>query len=121
MLTAYSPLGSPDRPARLIEEADPAPLHDASVLAIAAKHGKEPAQVLIRWQVQRGVVVIPKSTTPARIASNFAVFDFALDEEDLAALAKLDGTANRLIKGNPWLREGETWQSLWDVDFAYDA
>jgi len=54
VMTAYSPLGSPDRPARLVEEADPAPLHDETVIAIAAKHKKEAAQVLIRWQVQRG-------------------------------------------------------------------
>jgi hypothetical protein len=66
--------------------------------------------------VQRGVVVIPKSVTPARIASNFAVFDFKLDEEDLAALAKLD-RGHRLVKGLPWLREGETWEALWDTDF----
>ena len=52
--TAYSPLGSPDRPARLIAEGDPAPLHDETVLAIAAKYKKEAAQILIRWQVQRG-------------------------------------------------------------------
>lgn len=96
--TAYSPLGSPDRPARLIEESDPAPLHEPAVLAIAAKHGKEPAQVLIRWQVQRGVVVIPKSTTPARIASNIDVFSFDLDSADIEALAALD-SGRRLIKG----------------------
>lgn len=118
VLTAYSPLGSPDRPARLIEDADPTPLHDAVVGAIAAKHGVDAARVLIRWQVQRGVVVIPKSTTPARIASNADVFGFKLDEEDLAAIAKLDVGA-RLIKGHPWLREGETWQALWDTDYAY--
>ena len=114
--TAYSPLGSPDRPARLIAEGDPAPLHDETVLAIAAKHGREAAQVLLRWQVQRGVVAIPKSVTPARIASNFDVFSFTLDAEDLGKLAALD-RGHRMIKGHPWLREGETWESLWDTDF----
>ena len=64
VMTAYSPLGSPDRPARLVEEADPAPLHDETVLAIAAKHGKEAAQVLIRWQVQRGAFFFFYARTP---------------------------------------------------------
>ena len=112
VMTAYSPLGSPDRPPRLIEDADPAPLHDESVIAIAAKHGKEPAQILIRWQVQRGVVVIPKSTTPARIASNFDVFSFSLDEEDLEKLAKLDGTAQRLIKVRVEIIEHINWAQV---------
>ena len=53
--------------------------------------------LLIRWQVQRGVVAIPKSTTPARIAANFAVFDFALDEADLKQLDAFDA-GKRLIK-----------------------
>jgi diketogulonate reductase-like aldo/keto reductase len=111
-----SPLGSPDRPARLVEEGDPAPLHDDTIKAIAAKHAVEPAQVLIAWQVQRGVVVIPKSVTPARIASNLASTAVTLDAADLAAIAGLD-KGMRLIKGYPWLREGETWQALWDLDF----
>ena len=110
------PLGSPDRPARLVEEGDPAPLHDDVIKAIAAKHSVEPAQVLIRWQMQRGVVVIPKSVTPARIASNLAATALTLDAADLAAIAALD-KGLRLIKGYPWLREGETWQALWDLDF----
>lgn len=120
VLTAYSPLGSPDRPARLIDEADPAPLHEPVIGKIAAKHGKSTAQVLIRWQVQRGVVVIPKSTTPSRIAENFAVFDFTLDAEDLAEIAALDRGA-RLIKGLPWLLEGQRWQDLWDEDWVETA
>ena len=61
-------------------------------------------------------MVIPKSVTPSRIASNFAVFDFSLDEDDLAKLKALDKN-QRLIKGYPWLREGETYQSLWDEGF----
>ena len=64
-------------------------------------------------------MVIPKSVTPARIASNFAVFNFSLDEDDIAKLKALD-KGQRLIKGYPWLREGETYQSLWDTDFLTD-
>lgn len=118
LITAYSPLGSPARPARTVEEGDPAPLHDATILRIAAKHGKSAAQVLIRWQMQRGVIVIPKSATPARIQENLAVGDFALDDEDMAAIVALD-RGHRLIKGMHGVRDGETWQDLWDVDWEH--
>lgn len=65
-------------------------LLDEPVLAsIAAKHGVSPAQVVLRWHVQLGVVVIPKSVTPARIRDNLDVFGFALDEEDLAGISAL--------------------------------
>lgn len=62
---------------------------------IARKHGKSPAQVVLRWHVELGLVVIPKSVTPARIRENIAVFDFKLDDEDLARIASLD-TGRRL-------------------------
>ena len=118
-VTAYSPLGSPDRPPRLISEGDPAPLHDETVLAIAAKHKRTAAQVLLRWQLQRGVVAIPKSVTPERIASNFDVFGFALDAEDQGKLAALDRN-HRLVKGKNWLKDPEgAWETLWDEEFAY--
>ncbi|MEA9985578.1 MULTISPECIES: aldo/keto reductase [Subtercola] len=58
--------------------------------ALAAKHGRTPAQVVLRWHIQLGNVVIPKSVTPSRIASNIDVFDFALDADDLAAIASLE-------------------------------
>ncbi|RFA09853.1 oxidoreductase [Subtercola boreus] len=57
---------------------------------IAAKHGVSPAQVVIRWHVQLGNVVIPKSITPSRIASNIDVFEFTLDDADLALIAALE-------------------------------
>lgn len=57
---------------------------------IAAKHGKTPAQVMLRWNIQRGVVVIPKSTHIQRMEENFNVFDFTLSPEEMAAIAGLD-------------------------------
>ena len=58
--------------------------------AIAEKYGKTPAQVMLRWNIQRGVVVLPKSTHIERMEQNFNVFDFTLNGEDMAAIAALD-------------------------------
>ena len=59
-------------------------------MAIASKHGRTPAQVILRWHVQLGNIAIPKSVTPSRIRENIAVFDFELDAADMAAIASLD-------------------------------
>ncbi|MFB6819026.1 aldo/keto reductase [Streptomyces sp. NPDC056347] len=61
-----------------------------TVVAIAQKHGRSAAQVVIRWHLQTGNVVIPKSVTPSRIKENADVFGFELDADDLAAFAALD-------------------------------
>ncbi|MGW5780015.1 aldo/keto reductase [Streptomyces sp. NPDC003863] len=70
--------------------AQGAVLGDPAIAAIAARYGKSPAQVVIRWHLQLGNVVIPKSVTPARIRENFEVFDFALTDEEMRAVAALD-------------------------------
>lgn len=57
---------------------------------IGEKYGKTPAQVMLRWHLQRGIVVIPKSTHIERMKENFDVFDFELSDEDIAAISKLD-------------------------------
>ena len=68
-------------------------LANPTVTALAQAHGKTPAQVLIRWHIQLGNIVIPKSVNPERIVSNFDVFDFELSEQDIASIAELeDGT-----------------------------
>ncbi|MET9921360.1 aldo/keto reductase [Streptomyces sp. NPDC059605] len=61
-----------------------------TIVAIARKHDRTPAQVVLRWHLQIGNVVIPKSVTPSRIVENIDVFGFELDADDLAALAALD-------------------------------
>ncbi|MET9667645.1 aldo/keto reductase [Streptomyces sp. NPDC006475] len=61
-----------------------------TVVAVARKHDRTPAQVVLRWHLQLGNVVIPKSVTPSRIRENLDVFDFELDGDDLAAFAALD-------------------------------
>jgi 2,5-diketo-D-gluconate reductase A len=68
-------------------------LENPTVTALAEAHGKTPAQVLIRWHIQLGNIVIPKSVNPERIVSNFDVFDFELSEQDIASIDTLeDGT-----------------------------
>ncbi|BET95696.1 2,5-didehydrogluconate reductase DkgA [Xenorhabdus taiwanensis] len=57
---------------------------------LALKYGKTPAQIVIRWHLECGMIAIPKSVTPARIKENFDVFDFRLEKEDLTAMAELD-------------------------------
>jgi 2,5-diketo-D-gluconate reductase A len=68
-------------------------LSDRVVTTVADTHGKTPAQVLIRWHIQLGNIVIPKSVNPDRIASNFDVFDFELSEQDISSIATLDDGA----------------------------
>ena len=63
---------------------------NALLRSISAKHGKTVAQVILRWLVQRGVVVIPKSVRRERMAENLAVFDFELDDAELASITTLD-------------------------------
>jgi 2,5-diketo-D-gluconate reductase A len=70
--------------------------NEPTIVRIAAKHGRTPAQVVIRWHLDEGLVVIPKTARRERLAENFAVFDFALDAEDRAAIAALDSANGRI-------------------------
>ena len=92
VIEAYSPLGTGRH------------LGDRTVAEIADRLGRTPAQVLIRWSVQRQLVVLPKSTHRERIAQNAEVFDFTLSDEDMAALDALDGT-----DGTEQARESTWW------------
>ena len=60
------------------------------VQELAEKHGKSPAQVLLRWHIQQGHIVIPGSKTPSHIAQNIDLFNFALTDEDMAQINSLD-------------------------------
>ncbi|PBC94874.1 Aldo/keto reductase [Streptomyces sp. OV198] len=76
---AWSPLGS-----------GKGLLEVPAIVAIAQKHNRTPAQIVLRWHIQLGNVVIPKSVTPSRIKENIDVFDFSLDTEDIAAISALN-------------------------------
>jgi len=91
-LEAYSPLGTGRH------------LSDARVREIAERAGRTPAQVLLRWCVQRDLVVIPKSTHRDRIEENAQIFDFTLSDEDMAALDALDetGGTGRALERKWW-------------------
>lgn len=82
VIEAWYPLGHGDK--GLLEE----PIF----VALAEKYGKTPAQVILRWHVQMGASIIPGSKNPAHIADNVNIFDFSLTEDEMAEIAKLDGT-----------------------------
>ena len=81
--------------------AQGAVLDDPVITTIAERVGKSPAQVTLRWHVQRGDVIFPKSTTPSRIAENFALFDFELTDDDMTAITALDKGDEGRIGGHP--------------------
>jgi len=71
-------------------------MNDPALIEIGERIGKSPAQVALRWHIQRGNVVFPKSTTPARIKENFELFDFHLEPGDVEKIDALDrGEAGR--------------------------
>jgi len=65
-------------------------LDEATIVRVAERHGKTPAQAILRWHLQLGNVVIPKSVTPERIRENIEIFDFELSDEDMDAIGQLD-------------------------------
>lgn len=114
-VTAYSPLGSSDRPAAMKANDEPSLLADPTIAAIAEQHGCTAAQVLLAWHVTRGIAVIPKSVRPSRLRENLAAADITLSHEELAAIAQLDRQF-RYVDGSLWTGEGSpfTLHSLWD-------
>jgi len=85
-LSAYSPLGSPDSAEDMDNVDKQKPMDDPVVKDLAKKYNKNPGQILIRWGIQHGTSVLPKSVTPERIEGNLQVFDFELSDEDMQKL-----------------------------------
>ncbi|MCG8457552.1 MAG: aldo/keto reductase, partial [Holophagales bacterium] len=113
-LTAYSPLGSLDRPDRLKPADEPVLLDEPAIADIAAGHDATPAQVLLAWALLRGTSVIPKSVSPKRQAENLAAAELELTADDMERIAGLD-RHRRYIDGTFWAMEGSpyTVEDLW--------
>ena len=93
-VTAYSPLGSfMDLPAK--------PIKDPVVIDIAATHNKVPAQILLRWSLQRGLIAIPKSVNLEHIAENIDIYNFELSEVEMAQINELNKN-QRFIEPSGW-------------------
>lgn len=114
-LTAYSPLGSKDRPEGMKAEDEPLLLEDPTINEIADRHDATPGQVLISWALHRDTVVIPKSVTPAHIDENLAAADLSLTEDDMEAITELD-RGHRYVRGEVWAMEGSpyTLEGIWE-------
>jgi len=114
-LTAYSPLGSPDRPSVLKAEDESFLLEDLTLATIAGRRGSTQAQVLISWAIHRGTAVIPKSVNPSRMKQNLVAAGGSLTGEDMQEIAGLDRN-RRYIGGEFWAIEGGpyTVANLWD-------
>ena len=114
-LTAYSPLGSADRPASLKQADEPILLEEPIIGAIAAQHGVTPAQVLISWAIHRGTAVIPKSVNPGRLEQNLAAANVTLSAADIQQIAALD-RHRRYVAGPIWVVDDGpyTLANLWD-------
>ncbi|MEM6809758.1 MAG: aldo/keto reductase [Pseudomonadota bacterium] len=89
-MTAFSPLGASSYKELDMATEQEIVLNAAVVTEIATKHGKSPAQVVLRWGVQRGTAVIPKTSRVERLAENIDVFDFALSDDEMAAIAGMN-------------------------------
>ena len=92
---AHSPLGHNGQP-----------LTDETITAIAAARRKTAAQVILRWHIQQGTIVIPKSARPERMAENLAVLDFELTAEEIASIDALDRGESGRVGPNPDTYEG---------------
>jgi alcohol dehydrogenase (NADP+) len=114
-LTAYSPLGSSDRPAALKAADEPVLLEDPMIARIAEHHGVTSAQVLISWAINRGTAVIPKSVNSARIIQNLEARNLTLTKADMDEINTLDRN-RRYVSGEFWAPEGSPYNlaNIWD-------
>lgn len=111
----FSPLGSPGRPERDRTPDDTVDMEDPVIVEIARNHNLHPANVCIKWAIQRGQVPIPFSVTPRNYLTNLqCTMSDPLDEGEMQAIEGIDQDC-RLIKGQVFLwKEGQDWRDLWD-------
>src|SRR5579862_8729087 len=111
----YCPIGSPGRPERDRTPEDTTPTQDPVILEIAAGHGVSPAEVCIKWAVQRGQAAIPFSINHYRENLECVTGD-PLSDDEMRAVAAIDRKC-RFIKGQVFLwKEGQSWEALWDIN-----
>ncbi|MBL7473641.1 aldo/keto reductase [Robertkochia sediminum] len=112
-ITAYSPLGSGDRPKNMKKENEPALLQNETINTIARAHKCTPAQVLIAWHLHRNCVAIPKSTNNTRIEQNAASEHISLTEDDMKAIGDLN-IPYRYVDGSFFELEGNGYTNIFD-------
>ncbi len=114
LMTAYSPLGSPDSRAER-HKNDPKLLENSVVAEIAQKHRVSVGQVLIAWSIARDIAVIPKSVNQARIVENFKSAELQLEPSDLDALGKIN-VSHRYVDGSIFTSKQSPYKltDLWD-------
>jgi len=116
-VTAFSPLGSPDS-STMFQRSGPKLMDDPALGAIASRLQKSPAQCLIRWGLQHGTSILPKSVNEGRIRSNLDVIDWELPGADFEALSSM-ATQERMVSAKFWLNPKgpyRTHQEFWDED-----
>ena len=114
-MMAYYPLGG----AAMMDKED-CLLKNPTIMEIAENHHKTPAQVLIRWCIQRGVICIPKTRSTKRLEENSQVFDFELSEDELQAIRKLD-RRQRYSPVAVFLSSKDTRENYYDFEDSYDC
>lgn len=116
-LTAYSPLGSNDRPPALKVDDEPVLLADPQITEIATAHACSPAQILLAWALQRGTAVIPKSVNRTRLQENLEAAQLTLTDAEMATIHSLD-KHRRYVDGTLWTMPGSpfTLETLWDEE-----
>jgi alcohol dehydrogenase (NADP+) len=114
-VTAFSPLGSGDRPDGLKAKDEPSLLENPTIKKIAKKHGASAGQVLIKWSETRGTAVIPKSTNEDRIIENLQSAGVNLSESDLEGIVALDEHF-RYVTGEFFVTKGNSYENIFDDD-----
>jgi len=114
LLTAYSPLGSGDRPDNLKAEDEPVLMQDEVVQQVAEKHNSTAANILLAWALQRNTAAIPKSTNPKHIQENLNAYNIVLGRDDMTKLDELNKDY-RYVDGSFWTMEGSPYsmEDLW--------
>lgn len=114
-VTAYSPLGSSDRPEQFKAIDEPVLLEDAKIAAVADRLSATSAQTLISWAISRNTVVIPKSSNPGRLKQNLESASVVLGDDDMKEIAALERN-RRYVSGDFWVLDGGPYSigNLWD-------